>query len=1136
MSFEEVLDQAIALLQRRGRITYRTLKRHFQLDAEELEDLTLELIKGQRLAVDEDGEVLVWTGGTTASAESDIGTHPASEGTRLTPAQAGAPEAERRQLTVMFLDLVESTPLAERLDPEELREVVRAYQEVCADAVARYDGHIAKYMGDGAMAYFGYPTAHEDDAVRATHAGLGIIAGIRRLNANLAGEHDFRLRVRIGIHTGLVVAGEMGGGQTREQLAVVGETPNIASRVEGAAEPDTVTITSATHTLVKGYFVCKPLGARTLKGVSQPVEMYRVIGQSGARSRLDIVAAHGFTPLVGREHEVGLLLESWSQAKERHGRVVVLSGGSGIGKSRLVEVLKEHVAPDEHTRVECRSSPYYQNTALFPIADALRRIWQLDADEGAEQKLDKLVRELSRYRLPLEETVPLFAPLLSLSLVGERFPPLDLSAERRRQKTLESIVAIVLEIAEQRPLLFILEDLQWADPTTRELLDLLLDQAPTAAICVLLTCRPSFQPTWGGRSYLTEITVDRLARNQIERMVERVAGDRALPTEVMQQIVDKTDGVPLFVEEMTKAVLESDVVEDVDGRYELVGPLSSLSIPSTLQDSLMARLDRLVTAKAVAQYAAVIGRQFSFGLLAAVSQVDEATLQHELARLVEAELLYQRGLPPQVTYVFKHSLIQDTAYESLLKSTRQQYHQRIAQVLAEHFADIAETQPELLAYHYTAAGCRAEAIPYWQRAGQRARESSAHAEAIAHLGKGVELLESLPQSLERDQQDLTLHVLLGNSLAVTKGWAAPEVEDVYDRARELCQRTGETSQLLSVLWGSSQVYILRADVPRHREIGDRLMRLAQSQKDPVSAMAAHWVTGVNRFHAGDYAASREHIGEAYSLHDAGQHRSQMALFGIDLGVFALSYMAHTLWCLGYPQQAVRKSREALASAQKLSHPFSLAVALAYAAMLSQFRRQKQATRELSQEILALCEEHRFAYYSAWGRIVQGWVGVEGGEAEHGTGEMQRGLADLRATGSSLRLPYYRALLAAAFGRTGHATEGLRALDEAFNDVRHTGERWIEAELHRLKGELLLEKSPNNCAEAETCFHEALDIARRQQARSWELRAATSLARLWQSQGKRRQAHDLLAPVCGWFSEGYDTADLQQAQALITELS
>ena len=1142
MSLEEVLDQAIAMLQRRGRLTYRMLKRHFQLDAEELEDLTHELIKGQRLAVDEDGEVLVWTGEVATPPEPVLTSEPATREAQPTqaepplPTEPPTPDAERRQLTVMFSDLVESTPLAERLDPEDLREVVRAYQQVCANAVSRYDGHIAKYMGDGMMACFGYPTAHEDDAIRATHAGLGIIDGMSQLNANLGREKDFSLEVRVGIHTGLVVAGEMGSGQTREELAVVGETPNIASRLEGVAEPNTVVISSATHNLVEGYFLCQPLGPRTLKGVSRPVEMHRVIGESGAQSRLDIASARGLTPLVGREQEVGLLLECWNQVKDGQGQVVLLSGEGGIGKSRLVQVLKEHVIDEAHTRLECRSSPYHQNTALYPITDLFQRMLQFQADDTPDEKLDKLAQELSRYRLPLVESVLLFAPLLSLSVPEECYPPLNLSPHHQRQKTLESIVAILLELADQQPVLFILEDLHWTDPTTLELLDLLIDQTPTAAVCVLLTCRPAFQPPWGSRSYLTEVTVNHLSRNQIERMAERVAGDKILPTEVMQRIVEKTDGVPLFVEEMTKAVLESEVLKEVDGQYELVGTLSLLAIPSTLQDSLMARLDRLVTAKAVAQYAAVIGRQFSFELLAAVSQLGEAMLQHELGRLVEAELLYQRGLPPQATYVFKHSLIQDTAYEALLKSTRRQYHQRIAQVLAEQFTDTAKTQPELLAYHYTEAGCHEQAISYWQRAGQRAREGSAHGEAIAHLTRGLEILEALPQTPERDQQDLTFHVSLGNSLAVTRGWAAPGVEDVYTRARELCQQTGETSQLLPVLWGSSQVYILRADLRRHRDIGKRLLSLAHSQQDLVSVMAAHLVMGLNLFHAGDCAASREHIGQAYTLHDPGQHRAQMVLFGIDLGVFALSYMAHTLWCLGYPEQALHKSDEAVALAQKLSHPFSLTVALSYAAMLSQFRRQMHATRKRAEATVALCEGHGFAYYLAWGTIVQGWVGVESGKVEDGMAEMQQGLAALRATGSSLRLPYYRALLAAAFGKTSHVAEGLRALDEAFADVQQTGERWLEAELHRLKGELLLQKPSDNSAEAETCFQKALDIARQQQAKSWELRAANSLARLWQSQGKRLEAYDQLAPVYGWFTEGFDTADLQEAKVLLEGLS
>ena len=754
---------------------------------------------------------------------------------------------------------------------------------------------------------------------------------------------------------------------------------------------------------------------------------------------------------------------------------------------------------------------------------------------AVQQRLEKLEHELNQHRLPLEECVPLFAPLLSLPIPEDRYAPLALSPQRQRQKTLETIVALLLGLAEQRRVLFILEDLQWSDPSTLELLDLLIDQTPTVGICCLLTFRPDFPPPWSGRAYLSQVTLNRLSRKQIERMAEQVAGGKRLPGEVLQKIVEKTDGVPLFVEEMTKAVLESEALQEVDGHYELTETFSSLAIPSTLQDSLMARLDRLVTAKAVAQYAAVLGRQFSFELLAAVSQLGEAMLQHELGRLVEAELLYQRGLPPQATYVFKHALIQDTAYESLLKRTRQQYHQRIAQVLAERFADTAKTQPELLAYHYTEAGRHEQAISYWQRAGQQAREGSAHGEAIVHLTKGLEILAALPQTPERDQQDLTFHVSLGNSLAVTRGWAAPEVEDVYNRAREICQQTGDTSQLFPVLWGSSQVYFLHADVTKHRDIGKRLLSLAQSQQDPVSVMAARWVMGANLFHAGDCAASREHIGQAYTLYDPEQHSAQIALFGIDLGVFALSYMAHTLWCLGYPEQALHKSHEAASLAQQLSHPFSLTVALAYAAMLYQFRREMHAAGEPAEATVALCKEHGFAYYLAWGTIVQGWVGVESGEVEDGMAKMQQGLTALRATGGGLRLPYYRALLVAAFGKMGHLAKGLRALDEAFAGVQQTGERWMEAELHRLKGELLLQQSSDNQTEAESCFHQALTVAQNQHAKSWELRTATSLARLWQSQDKRQDAYDLLASVYNWFTEGFDTADLQDAQSLLEEL-
>ncbi len=562
--------------------------------------------------------------------------------------------------------------------------------------------------------YFGYPQAHEDDAHRAVRTGWEIIDAIRALSARLEQDKGITLAVRLGIHTGLVVIGAMGSEGRQEQLAL-GEVPNVASRIQGLAEPNTIALSAATYRLVQGYFACQELGEQTLRGIDQPIAVYRVLSASGAQSRLEIAATRGLTPLVGRESEVTLLLERWQQAKGGQGQVVLLTGEGGIGKSRLVQVLKHHVANEPHTRWECRSSPYYQNTALYPLIDFFQRALQWQQDEALDERLAKLEHVLSQYRLPVTETVPLFAPFLSLTLPEDWYPPLTLSSQRQQQKTLETIIAILLGLAERQPILLILEDLHWTDPTTLEFLGLLMDQTPTAPLYALLTCRPEFQPSWHHRSYLTEVTVNRLSREQITRMAVQIAAGKSLPDEVLQQIIDKTDGVPLFVEELTKAVLELGHLKEVDGHYKLTRPWASLAIPATLHDSLMARLDRLVTAKGIAQYAAVIGRQFAYDVLSTVSQLDEATLQRELGGLVEAEIVYQRGVPPQATYTFKHALIQDAAYESLLKSTRQHYHQRIAQVLETQFPETMETQPELLAHHYTEAGLTERAIHYWHK-------------------------------------------------------------------------------------------------------------------------------------------------------------------------------------------------------------------------------------------------------------------------------------------------------------------------------------------------------------------------------------------------------------------------------------
>jgi class 3 adenylate cyclase/predicted ATPase len=1141
MTFDEILEQVITLLKRQGRVSYRALKMRLDIDDEYLDTLKEEILYVHQSDVQADDGGFTWTGeteGTPVVASQPVPheQQPAAQETQPTheqpPIEPRPREAERRQLTVTFCDLVDSTKLSSQLDPEDYREVVRSYQSACTEVIQRYDGHIAQYLGDGLLVYFGYPIAHEEDAQRAIHTGLGIIEAIRTLNTRLEPDKGVRLAVRLGIHTGLVVVGEMGGAGRQEQLAL-GEVPNVTSRIQGIAEPDTVVISSSTYRLIQGYFACQELGERDLRGVTEPVVVYRVLHETGMQSRLDVASTRGLTPLVGREQEVGLLIERWEQAKEGQGQVILLSGEAGIGKSRLVQVLKDHVTAEPHTRWECRSSPYYQNSALYPIIDLIQRTLRWQQDDTPDERLANLERQLSQYRLPLAESVPLFAPLLSLPIPDDQYPPLNLSPQRQRQKTLESILAILLELAEQKPVLFILEDLHWTDPTTLEFLTLLVEQVPTASIYTLLTCRPHFQPAWHHRSYLTEITVNRVSRDQIEQIAKQVAGGKTLPGEVVQQIVEKTDGVPLFVEEMTKAVLESGTLKDVNGQYELVGSLRAFAIPATLQDSLMARLDRLVTAKAVAQYASVIGRQFSYELLQAVSQLDETMLQHELNRLVEAEIVYQRGVPPQSTYVFKHALIQGAAYESLLKSTRQHYHRRIAQVLEQRFPYTVETQPELLAHHYTEAGLNEQAVYYWQQAGEKAIERSAHVEAIAHFQKGLALLQTMPETSTRALQELTLQHKLGVPLMATKGFASSEVEQVYARARALCQVVGDTQQVFPVLFGLWGFYHLRLQWQTARELAEQLLTLAQRQHDATLILQGHRACGDTLYWLGEFVAARHHLEQGIALYDPQQHHTQAFLYAQDPGMGCLVYVAVTLWHLGFPAQAVQRSHEALLLMQTWSHPFSLVFTLNFAALLCVLRQEWHAVQRHAEASIALATEHGFAQLWAGRTYYQGLALFKQGH-EEGLTLMGQGMTARQSTGASER-PFrllYNAEVSQARGRN---EEALHLLAEALVLVDTTGERNCEAELHRLKGELLLQQSPENQPEAEACFYQAITIAQNQSAKSWELRAATSLAKLWQSQDKRQDAYDLLAPVYNWFTEGFDTADLKDAKALLDEL-
>jgi predicted ATPase len=789
-------------------------------------------------------------------------------------------------------------------------------------------------------------------------------------------------------------------------------------------------------------------------------------------------------------------------------------------------MLKEHIAHEPHTRWECRSAEYSQNTALFPLTDLFQRILQFEAYETPDAKLAKLEHALSQYKLPLEESVQLFAPLLSLPIPEDRYPQLNLSPQRQRQKTLESLVAIMLELSAQQPMLFILEDLHWTDPTTLEFLGLLVEQVPTTAIASLLTCRPHFQPAWHHRSYLTEITVNRLSRNQVEQIAEQVAGGKELPAQVLDQIGEKTDGVPLFVEEMTKAVLESGLLKEGNGHYALAGPITALAIPATLQDSLMARLDRLVTAKAVAQVAAVIGRQFSYALLHMVSQLDDVTLRRELGRLVEAELVYQRGLPPQATYTFKHALVQDAAYASLLKSTRQQYHHQIAQILAEQFPETAQMQPELLAYHYTEAGLSTKAIGYWQQAGEHAVRRSAHAEAIAHLNQGLALLTTLPETCERTQQELAIQLLLSSSLMVTKGNPAQETENAYERAQRLCQQVGDTQQQLQIAFGLWNVYITRPELDRAEALAHQLHVLTHNPTH----------LGVTAFYRGEFAVAKAYLERGFVVTATPQSVARvMTPTAAGEGVALRSHAAWLMWVLGYPEQARLRGQDAMTRAHELARPYGTAYALYFIGGVHQLRREVPLVQERAEVLIALAHEQQFALQWATGMVWRGWALEMQGDA-HGLGLMHQGLDAYQRTGAAQRLSYFLALLADAYRNRAQIEEGLAVLAEALQVADTYGVRFYEAELYRLKGVLLLQQSLDRQVEAETCFHHALDITRSQQAMSFELRTATSLARLWQQQGKRQEAYDLLAPIYGWFTEGFDTADLQDAKALVDALS
>jgi class 3 adenylate cyclase/DNA-binding winged helix-turn-helix (wHTH) protein/tetratricopeptide (TPR) repeat protein len=1036
-------------------------------------------------------------------------------GTLLSGAAA---EGERRQLTVLFCDLVGATAITERLDPEDWREIASRYQRAAAETVARFGGHLAKYVGDGLVIYFGYPAAHEDDPERAVRAGLALIDTVAGLNRDLDPGHGVRLAVRVGMHTGVVVLGPGVAGGTE----VYGDTPNVAARVQGLAEPDTVLLTEATHRLVSGRFIVEAKGAATLKGVQTTIAVYRAVLPRDLRSRHHAASARGLTPFVGRESERRLLVERWEQASTGGGQAVLVMGEAGIGKSRLVQNLKEHLASEPHTWIECHGSVYHQNTPFHAVVDMLHAGLGGRAATSLEERVEALERWLQVAGIALPDAMPLVAPLLGLP-VPDRYPPLGLSPEAQRKKLLTTLATWLVGLAGVQPVVAVIEDLHWADPSTLELQAMLVEHVATAPVLLVYTARAEFRPPWPLLAHHTLITLNRLSDRDIRAMIASVAAEATLGDELIETLVNRTDGVPLFVEELTKAVLESG---DRDpGR----------SVPATLEDSLMARLDRLGPTKEVAQTGAVIGREFSWALLRALSRLPELELQRALTRLTDAELLYARGVPPEATFVFKHALVQDAAYASLLKSRRREIHREIARVLAEGFPETAEVHPELLASHYEAGGLVNEAVTHYQRAGAQAATQSSHEEAIQHFRRAATLLGSCPKDRSRDARELELQLALAPSLVAARGYAHQETAAAWERARTLAEALGDAARVGDALVGMAVGCYNRAELDRTVELAAEIVELGRQTGDETYLLCGYKAYAMSEYYRGRFALALEHCERAAALYDPRRHAKLALRYGGDQGVGAHAYAASTLGILGFPDRARNRARETILLARTLAHPVSIAMALQWGTVLHWHLGDVESQRELAAESVTLGESEGLPFYLGIAMALRGAALAASGNEQSGMQDLTQGLALLADTGSRVGAPAFVLLVADTHRSVGQHAEALVALERALDVSAQTGQPFVDAEILHMKGEVLVESGTGDAADAEQCFHRALAMARSQGAKICELRTATGLARLWLRQGRRSEARALLAPAFAWFTEGFDTRHLREAKALLEDI-
>ena len=1063
-----------------------------------------------------------------------------ADAAQVTPEPAARAEqkrqdtAERRQVTVMFSDLVGSTALSAHMDPEDLREVISAYQKGVAETVRRFGGFVAKYMGDGVLVYFGYPQAHEDDAERAVRAGLEAVAAVTALKSPAS------LQTRVGIATGMVVVGDLIGSGEAQERGIVGETPNLAARLQGIAEPNTVVIAEGTRKLLGNLFELQDLGAKDLKGIAGLVRAFAALRPASVEGRFEAMHVSELTDLIGRDEELELLLRRWSRAKSGEGQVVLLSGEAGIGKSRLTAALLERLAAEPHTRLRYFCSPQHTDSALYPIISQMERAARFAHDDTPQAKLDKLDALLTQTSTSKQDAT-LLAEMLSLPNDG-RYPALDLSPQQRRQKTLEALTAQLAGLASQQPVLMVFEDAHWTDPTSLEAFGRALDRIKTLPALLIVTFRPEFNAPWVGQPHVTALTLNRLGERDAATIIERLVGNKEFSADVMAEIVERTDGIPLFVEEMTKAVLEAEG-EGEARRTAAAVPSPASAVPASLHASLMARLDRLGAAKEVAQIGSAIGREFSHALLAAVVRKPEAELNSALDRLMQAGLLFRQGVPPHATYLFKHALVQDAAYGTLLREPRRALHARITETLETQFAEIAESQPELLARHCTQAGLIEKAASLWGKAGQRSLARSALVEAVAQLTRALDQIAALPASPALRREQIKLQVALITPLMQVKGHTAPETTAATERAHKLIEQAETLGEplddpllLFSVLYGFWVASHAAFKGEVMRTLAAQFLALAEQRGAIAPLMVGHRLMGSSLALTGEIARGRVHYDQAIALYDPAVHRSLTTRFGQEIGVANLAYRSLNLLMLGYPEAAQKDADDAVNNAREIGHGATLILALIYKATNHlQFGAYAKANVCIDQ-FLALAEESGALFWKVVGGLMRGWLFAQTGKASEAVQMMNSNLTAFRATGTKMLVPLWLQYLSKAEAQIDQLDAARHSIGEAIAAVQTTGERWIEAEVYRTAGEITLIGSKPDATTAEAYFDKALAVARQQRAKLWELRAAMSMARLWRDQGKPQQARELVAPVYGWFTEGFDTVDLKEAKALLDELA